>query len=224
MKKIFLLICSIVISGCAGTWDYTPRQYKTNEPATSSIQILKFSDARNEATNDTFKLGKFILHWVPFVLWSNVTDVYTPEGNLIKMSNMTEELAEATGAELTSSGLFENVFVMSEVKNSYADYTLKGTIIETHSSKTVSAYGLSFIGNIISLFGVPSGKVKNSITIKYTLTDKSGNKVFEKTYTENSSRPIFIYTELGKGIFKIQSRVYQNINKKLIKDLINIIK
>ena len=64
MKKIFLLICSIVISGCAGTWDYTPRQYKTNEPATSSIQILKFSDARNEATNDTFKLGKFILHWV----------------------------------------------------------------------------------------------------------------------------------------------------------------
>ena len=156
-------------------------------------------------------------------MWSNVTDDSSPEGDLIKMSSMTEVLPKATGMELSSTGLFKDVSVMHK-GNVSADYTLKGTIVDTHSSKSVSAYGLSFIGNAISLFGVPSGNVRNSMTVKYTLTDRSGRKVFEKSYTENSTRPIFIYTELDKGIFAIQSRVYQNINRRLVKDLRGIIK
>lgn len=225
MKKLLsLVVCSIIMSGCAAkNWNYTPTQYRTKNPGTANIQILKFTDARDVTVNDPFKTGKFFLQWVPFVLWSNVTDDSSPEGDLIKMSSMTEVLPKATGMELSSTGLFKDVSVMPK-GNVSADYTLKGTIVDTHSSKSVSAYGLSFIGNAISLFGVPSGNVRNSMTVKYTLTDRSGRKVFEKSYTENSTRPIFIYTELDKGIFAIQSKVYQNINRRLVKDLRGIIK
>lgn len=225
MKKfVLLLVCSLLFVGCsAANWDYTPRRYKTKNPGMASIQILKFADARDKSVNDTFKSGKFVLHLVPFVLWSNVTDVSVPEGNLIQMPSMTEVLPKSTGMELSGTGLFREVYVMPKGVATSADYTLMGTIIETHSSKTMSAYGLSFVGKILSVFGVPSGKINNSITVKYTLVDKTGRKVFEKLYVENSSRPIFIYTELGKASFGIQASVYQNINRRLIKDLRNII-
>ena len=224
MKKlVFLFVSSLLFSGCATkNWEYNPRQYKTKYPTNYSINVLKFSDERDTSVNDPFKPGKFALQWVPFVLWSNVTDVSSPEGSLINMSSMTEVLPQATGMELSSTGLFKNVSVMPK-SNVSADYTLRGSIINTHSSKTVTAYGLSALGNIISLFGVPSGNIRNSLSVKFTLNDKKGRTLFEKTYTENSWRPIFIYTELDKGVFSVQSKVYQIINERLVKDLRNII-
>ena len=77
MKKLaFLFVCTILFTGCsAKNWEYSPRAYKTKYPGTTSIQISKFSDARDKSVNDPFKGGKFALQWVPFVLWSNVTDV-----------------------------------------------------------------------------------------------------------------------------------------------------
>ena len=223
MKRLFtLIICALFLSSCSSTWDYTPRNWRTKNRTASTIQVSQFNDARNVVTNDVFKPGKFILHEVPLILWSNITDVDHPEGNVIEMPNMVSVLPKATATELSATGMFKDVFVMSE-KAGTADYTLKGTIIDTHSSKTISAYGLSVIGNMISLLGVPSGKVKNTMTVKYQLLDKNNKVIFDKTYTENSSRPIFIYTELSKSQFEIQSSIYQNINIRLIKDLSSVI-
>lgn len=208
----------IALSGCTSKWEYRPKSYSQDKTTEYSVQIPQFTDARAEGSEDVMKGGKFALQWVPFVVKSNVTDVHHPEGKLIDMSDMSTVFPKATGAELASSELFKTISVMPNNKEK-TDYTLKGTIVETHATKNVSAYGLSFAGNVLSLLGIPSGVARSSITVRFELIDKKGNVVFDKKYTEVSSRPVYIYNELSKKYFMQQSDVYQNINLHLIKDL-----
>jgi len=219
MKKIYTLItCLVVLCGCTSRWEYTPRQYKESEESKYSIQIPEFSDIRKEDTEDAFRGKEYAVHFLPIIPGTTVTNVHHPEGTLIDMPDMKTTLPEATAAELAGSGLFETISVLPQ-KEEKADYTLKGTIVETHSSKDIRAYGLSLIGKAISVLGIPSGVARNSMTIQFQLTDKNKKVVFERSYTENSSRPVFIYNELSKRHFAQQAEVYQNINRRLIKDL-----
>ena len=221
MKKIYsLIICAIALSGCStpAIWEYTPKEYTNKDEAKYSIQIPQFTDAREEAAEDVLKGGKVALHWAPLVLYSNVTDVHHPEESLVEISDMSTVFPQATGAELASSGLFKTISVLPSSKEK-TDYTLKGTIINTKATKTLTSYGLSFAGSAVSLLGIPSGIARNSITVQFQLVDKKGNVVFEKKYTDRSSRPVYVYTEFSKSYFAPQAEVYQHINRLLIKDL-----
>ena len=220
MKKILLIIAlGVLLTGCSVKWNYTPsvRQISDGE-SKYTINVQSFSDTRSDsAENDTIKAGKVILHWIPLVLWSNVTTVNKPEGNGIDMPSMTEVLPKNTATELTNSGLFKNVTLNS---NKSADYTLKGTIVETLTTRSATSYGLSFVGTLFEgIFWTPAGNAKNHMRIRFELVNKSGNVILSKEYRSSSWKPFFVYKLFSKSGIGLQSQLYQNINRQLVRDI-----
>lgn len=225
MKKIMsVIVLVMLLTGCAVKWNYTPAvQQVKNAESRYTINVQSFSDARSDSDeNDAIKAGKVILHWVPLVLWSNVTTVNKPEGNGIDMPSMTEVLPKNTATELANSGMFKSVDINT---NKQTDYTLKGTVIQTLTTRSATSYGLSFVGTLFEgIFWCPAGNVKNHMRIKFELVNnKNGKVILSKEYHSSSWRPFFVYKLFSKSGIGLQSRLYQNINRQLVNDIEKVI-
>jgi hypothetical protein len=94
----------------------------------------------------------------------------------------TEEVAQALAAEISNYSLFKEASFSPFERG--GDMVLRGAILSTKYESKVTGYGLGPVGNILWMFGLPVGTIKNDISLKLKLEDRMTRQVlWERTYS-----------------------------------------
>ena len=221
MKKIcFTIIVLMALSGCASVqgWKYTaePKIYKKQD-LNLTIAVPSLRDERiNE--NNAFKASGW-LALIPLVPYSTQSEFNVPEASPFLNFKPTEDFSKAITEELQNSSIFKEVYYSDRTKD--ADLILSGTLKESHIKKSWTFYGLSLPGDLLWLFGAPTGWVNNDIVIEYKLMDQNYKIYFEKTYTANVEFYNRYWTNPHE-IFRFESTL-KKISLELVDDIKAII-
>lgn len=210
MKKILpLFFIFLFCTGCAvQSWKYTsePKVWKYAD----SKYNLVVPPLRDSRENENSLSGYFI-SMIPLVPYAtstfNVPDVRMN-------SKPTEDFAKAIAEEIDNASIFKNSSFAFGKNN--GDLYLTGDLKSSQHFFTSTFYGLSPLGDILWVLGLPAGKYRFNIEIEFKLIDEKGKIYFCKSYKEEISNIVGIYYGLGKYSFE---ETLKKISLKLIQDL-----
>lgn len=210
MKK-FLSILFIVnlCTGCATQgWKYTsePKNYKKPE-SSYSLVVPPLRDARDSENSMT---GYFI-SMLPLVPYGTST-INVPD--LRMNAKPVEDFSKAIAEEIDSASIFKSsAFSYSKTG---ADLYLVGTLKSSQHIFNSTFYGLTPLGDLLWIVGLPAGKYYFNIEIEYKLLDNEDNVYFSKAYVEETSNIVGLYYGMGEYSFE---ETLKKISLNLVQDL-----
>ena len=210
MKKIIMLFTfAIFCSGCAMQgWKYTsePKIYK--QPISQySIAVPPLRDARDSKNS----MAGYFISMLPLVPYGTST-INTPDYRM--NVKPVEEFSKAIAEEIDNASIFKTSSFRFD--RTGADLYLVGNLKKSQHIYVSTFYGLTPVGDLLWVLGLPAGKYKFNITIEYKLIDSNYNEYFSKEYSSSSSEIIGLYYNLGSYKFE---ETLKKISLELINDL-----
>jgi len=216
---LYLVLAPLLLSGCSSvqTWKYTsePKIYKEQD-SNLSIAVPSLRDERPNSNSEN--VFGFLGAAIPLVPYGTVIDFNVPEGSRFFQFKPTEDFSKAITEELNNASIFKEVYYSDRTKD--ADLILIGTLKESRLKKSFTFYGLSFLGDLLWLFGAPVGWTNNDITIEYKLIDQKYRTYFEKAYSANIEFYNRYWTNPHE-IFRVEEAI-KKISLELVNDMKNI--
>lgn len=210
MKKIILyFIIPILCSSCAMQhWKYTsePKIYKKPESQYTLI-VPPLRDTRNNENS----LSGYFISMLPLIPYGT-SIVNIPDMRM--NAKPVEDFSKAVAEEIENASIFKSTsFSFSKTGG---DLYLVGTLKSTQHIFTSTFYGLTPVGDLLWVIGLPAGKYAFNIEIEYNLVDNEGNIYFSQSYSEETSNIVGLYYGLEEYNFE---ELLKTISLKLIKDL-----
>jgi len=220
---LLLIVCFawIAFSGCSTHMAFTypmnpPIRKLTSEPAAVKIAVLPTKDGRR-ANNRSATMS---FYWVPLMPFGWV-DYYRPEAsrtfNTIGMFNMDmeEDLAQAIAFHWQEAGVAKRVFFDFGGMVDQVDYVLESTLKESHYHGKIFTYGLSFIGPVLWVVGLPTGHSKVKFNLQLELKDRNGDVVWRDSIVENWSIIQGLYYNKGRDMEGLSINLQRGLDKSL---------
>jgi hypothetical protein len=186
-----LLACALAIllaAGCSTQigWVYEANSYPApKEAGTALAVVLPFEDRRENINEDRSAIAL-----IPLVPYGRV--IYHVPPGMELFIKPTEYFAKALADDLRASRRYKDAYFDSKVGD--ANFIFKGEILNTDFISEIYTYGLSAFCGFPWLLGLPVGKVTNDLSLKLACTDKSGDILFEKTYSADPyEKVIWLY-------------------------------
>lgn len=182
MKKLLsLLIFANILSGCASvqTWKYTSESPSYKEPILNKTIVVQ--PLRDERINENGAKASALLALIPLVPYSTLEEYNVPETSPFLNFKPIEDFPKAFSEEIRNASLFKESYFSDKTKD--ADFILAGTLKKSRITRTIAFYGLSLPGDLLWVFGAPTGWTLNDIEIEFKLIDKNYNVHFIKNYT-----------------------------------------
>ncbi len=226
-KASFLFALSFVVlmSGCStkAGWEYQPGATRiATTPVPAVVAVEHFQDQRG--TENSRYIYLCIIPLVPYCTSSykrpeNANGFLTEAAYNFRPS---DDLAEATAAELQQAGLFHEVYVTNRPADPNANLLLRGTIINTDWDGTTYSYLIGPYAGLFYLLGLPIGTVQDSLSLKLELVNNANGQVlwtheitqsYEKTegfyynYAEDFGYPQMFHDGIVPAIGSLQSFV-----------------
>ena len=89
----------------------------------------------------------------------------------------SDDLAQATSAELRQAGIFREVYVTDRTSDPNAQLAIRGNIISTDWDGTAYSYLLGPYAGLFYILGLPMGSVQDTLTLRLELVDNSNGQV-----------------------------------------------
>lgn len=232
-NKIVTYVCMwltyILCSGCSldkSHYTYVPGRMVDSfiSPLPVTICIHDLEDLRGSANEDN--VGLILLPGVPYIR----THYDRPEINgkfIVKGFKPTEDFAKALQIELKRNNVFSYVRLEQERGCKDADLIITGKINKASVDTLATLYGISLLGFVPTVLGLPQGKVYNTLNIQYEMRrtidgvlvwkgDIAGSwgKLFGVWYNYSSDEPYTgINLILSRGLHDKLSTLAEDIKK-----------
>ena len=217
MKLLQILLFTFALSGCIVTpinSAYKPENINLSKKTNLTVAVLPFVNNvqdQNSSQNGTCVLKQLVPGWL------YCTNYHRNDGGRRDFIKFMETMRNALVKDLQANNLFSNV-VIGEDKE--ADIYISANINEYSLTKKSTNYGISVLGYIIGVFGVPKGWALSNTDITYTVTNKNGKELMSKNYTEQASR---VYGYYYPSIISMGATL-KPINNNFLQDLVEVLK
>jgi hypothetical protein len=215
----------LLLAGCStkAGWQYQPSATSVGTtPVPVTVAVEHFQDQRGTENSRYFWLCAIPL--VPYCTASykrpeNANGFLTEAAYNFRPS---DDLAQATAAELRQANLFREVYVTDRTADPNAQLSIRGTIINTDWDGTAYTYLVSGYAGLFYILGLPMGAVQGALSLKLELVDNSNGQVlwtneitqsYEKTeglyynYAEDFGYPEMFRAGITPAIASLQSYV-----------------
>jgi hypothetical protein len=213
----------LLLAGCStkAGWEYQPSATRVAAtPLPVTVAVEHFQDQRGTENSRYFWVCAIPL--VPYC----TADYKRPEnanGFLTEAAynfRPSDDLAQATSAELRQAGLFREVYVTDRVSDPNAQLAIRGNIISTDWNGTAYSYLVSGYAFVFYVLGLPMGSVQDTLSLKLELVDNSNGQVlwaheitqsYEKTeglyynYAEDFGYPQMFRDGITPAIAELQN-------------------
>lgn len=218
MMHVCLLLSLILCGGCSWSLDQSHYVYipgeKLNEnmkPLPVTVVINTLDDLRG--TDRVEYIPFLILPIVPYVT-SHYDRPETSDKFDFKGLNPGVDFANALMHEMKQNNMFSDLSLVQQNDSKKADLIVTGKIYKANIDTTVTAYGLSILGTVPWIVGLPQGKVYNGLDIHYEMRRANDNAVVWKWDVKGtwSSTSFFYYNHF-------KDEPYTGMNEILRKNL-----
>jgi hypothetical protein len=140
---------------------------------------MPFRESRPSANRS----GTMFLYLIPLMPFGWL-DYERPEAAHMFMTissfgfDLDEDLGKAATRSLTDSTLFKRAYFTLGGELREADVVFQGVARSTRYDGKIYSYGLSVVGPLLWIFGLPLGSSKVSIDYGFELADRNGNIVW----------------------------------------------
>jgi hypothetical protein len=220
---LIVVALGLLLAGCStkAGWEYQPsatRVAATALPVTVAVE--HFQDQRGTENSRYFWLCA-----IPLVPYCNA-DYKRPEnanGFLTEAAynfRPSDDLAQATTAELRQSGLFRDVYVTDRISDPNAQLVIRGNITSTDWDGSAYSYLIGPYAGLFYILGLPIGTAQNTLSLNLQLVDNSNGTVlwthaisqsYEKTegfyynYAEDFGYPQMFHEGIAPAIASLQN-------------------
>ncbi len=213
----------LLLTGCStkAGWQYQPSATRVAAtPVPATVAVEHFEDQRGTENSRYFWVCAIPL--VPYC----TADYKRPEnanGFLTEAAynfRPSDDLAQATAAELRQAGLFREVYLTDRPSDPNAQLLIRGNIISTDWDGKAYSYLVSGYSFVFYLLGLPMGSVQDTLSLKLELVDNSNGQVlwtheitqsYEKTeglyynYAEDFGYPQMFHDGIAPAIASLQN-------------------
>ena len=170
----------LLLAGCStkAGWQYQPSASRVStSPAPATVAVEHFQDQRGTENSRYFWVC--VIPLVPYCSASykrpeNANGFLTEAAYNFRPS---DDLAQATAAELTQAGLFREVYVTNRTADPNAQVLIRGTIVSTGWDGSAYGYLVGPYAGVFYLLGLPIGSVQDTLSLKLELVDNSNGQV-----------------------------------------------
>lgn len=191
MKKLTLFVFALLLSGCIQS---RPFIYQKSEKIGDNLEklpvviaIRPFEDLR--PTENKASLACFF-PIVPYCEGIN----NRPE-NSESMSKTgfkaSETITNALLEEIKQNNIFNDVYISQRANEPDAKYLITGKIKATYIESHITFYGLSVMGDLLWLLGLPAGNYKLNFDMTMDLVDNSSKQVLSTHEIKGNKEVIF---------------------------------
>jgi len=186
------------------------------KPTELVIGVLPFREER-PVTN---RAATSLLYMIPLMPYGWVT-YERPEAarmfNTIAeyQFSVDEDLGKAAARSLEQSGLFRRVYFTLGGETREADYLFQGTARRTLYEGRIFSYGLSVVGPLLSLIGLPLGESINTIDLEYQLVDPDGRVAWSHTTSGEDSTIQGFFYNYGNDALNFATLMEKSMNEAL---------
>lgn len=179
-QSITVASAVLILSGCMGTFNYkvpkdAPVADKTYD---CTVRVDPFNDERP-------RIGGTGTMWVSYIpLMPFGWGFYNrPEDGKMFLSIQSfkfdpkDQLALAAQASLKRANIFNNIYYLVNAPQRKANLVFTGNIKSTKYSERIFTYGLSVVGPLLWLVGLPDGWTDNQLEIQFILKQPETNKI-----------------------------------------------
>ncbi|NVN93465.1 MAG: hypothetical protein HXX11_23110 [Desulfuromonadales bacterium] len=225
---LFLLICG----GCGASlynshYVYTPGDKFNNDMKSLPVNVgVKYlDDLRGNESKDNVSL--IFIPLIPYAKshYDRPETEYKFAGKGLKPN---EDFAKALVQEMEQNKLFKEVFLVQQEESKTADMIVTGRIKKASIETIVTSYGLSLLGFVPWIVGLPEGKVYNELDIEFEMRRTYDSKVVWKCnvkgdwnkiiafyYNQSKEDPFFGMNELlRKNLREGLSELAEDIKHK----------
>lgn len=169
-----------ILAGCStkAGWQYQPSATRVAAaPLPVTVAVEHFQDQRGTENSRYFWVC--VIPLVPYC----TSDYKRPEnanGFLTEASynfRPSDDLAQATSAELRQAGLFREVYVTDRTADPNAQLAIRGNITSTDWNGTAYSYLIGPYAGLFYILGLPMGTVQDTLTLRLELVDNSNGQV-----------------------------------------------
>lgn len=221
MKKIIIAFFAIVtLSACSSTqtWKYTSEPKILKKPDSNLSVVV--TPLRDERINENGGGATALLALIPLVPYSKLMELNVPEASPFLNFKPIDDFPKALSEEINNASLFKESFFSQRTND--ADLVLAGTLKESKIVKNWTFYGLSLPGDLLWVFGAPTGRTHNNIEIEFKLIDKRNyNIYFEKTYKTHEKFNNGYWTNPHE-YFRFE-KLFKKISLEVVEDLRQLI-
>jgi TolB-like protein len=223
LKNKLLLGLIVVLLQCSSpqSFSYTPTDHP--EPKVKlgkSIGILPFKDLR--PFEDRNRLI-FPFAIIPLILWQTIENERPIQYENAEIIEFESKLRHAIQNELESRKVFKEVFLDFPPIAKPIDYKVEIKLYSTKEKRIITMYGLSFLGIYISVLGIPSANVENTLILNVNLIDtKTNQSLFQKKYNEMQNR-FFSRHSYDSNKFQNEIDIVQRMFPEIANDIVNAI-
>ena len=179
-RFLIVLAFGLLLAGCAtkAGWQYQPSaSTASTTPLPVTVAVEHFQDQRGTGNSRYFFLC--VIPLVPYCSASykrpeNANGFLTETAYNFRPS---DDLAQATAAELRQAGLFREVYVTDRPSDPNAQLLLRGDIISTDWDGTAYAYLIGPYANLFYILGLPIGSVQDTLNLKLEPVDNANGHI-----------------------------------------------
>ena len=214
-----IVIISLCLSSCrTATFEYPPQQSQpfksAGDPLDITIAVVPFEDTR-ETENREFTFDMQYLPLVPF----GFTRLERPElsnrfTTISKFdSEPLDQFGRAAAYALEQAGLATKVYYAADGNTDGADFILQGKLRRIQYTARSITYGVSGIGKLFWLFGLPAGTAQNDVKFILDLVDPNGKIQWSYTHRAVQKQWLGLYYNYGKDMALFPSLTELGMNE-----------
>lgn len=228
-----MLVLTLSLSGCKTISKSTsltspPRvvpspieegQFPVLESYNLTVAVVPFTENRLDVNKST----RFYRYLIPLVPYGTAKYERPEEARIFNTvdefkSNIRENLTKILFGELKRSKIFNNVIYTSKTEGVNADLILGGEVNSTlYEGKTYS-YGVSFLGPVLWLVGLPAGSSYNKLNLTLHLKQSNSDELIW-SYTFNKEKTVLQGLYYNRGRDNNYINLMQDGMREIIEDL-----
>ncbi len=177
---VIVVALGLLLGGCStkAGWEYQPSATRVAAtPLPVTVAVEHFQDQRGTENSRYFWVC--VIPLIPYC----TSDYKRPEnanGFLTEASynfRPSDDLAQATSAELRQAGLFREVYVTDRTSDPNAQLAIRGNITSTDWDGTAYSYLIGPYAGLFYILGLPMGSVQDTLSLRLELVDNSNGQV-----------------------------------------------
>jgi hypothetical protein len=223
LNFLITVALGLLLAGCStrAGWQYQPSATKVaSTPLPVTVAVEHFRDQRGTENSRYFWVC--VIPLVPYC----TADYKRPEnanGFLTEAAynfRPSDDLAQATAAELSQAGMFREVYVTDRTSDPNAQLAIRGNITSTDWDGSAYSYLIGPYAGLFYILGLPMGSVQDTLSLNLELVDNSNGQVlwthaisqnYEKTeglyynYAEDFGYPQMFHDGIAPAIASLQN-------------------
>ena len=201
--SILSVLCVLLLFGCVGPKPYVYEPSKKIEQVNKiplKLGIVPLKDERG--MENRLQMLCFFLPLVPYC----EIDLERPEnfeGGSALGFKASDDFAKAFVEEIKQNNIFKDVFFTQNENDINADIIMSGTIRTAKINQKITFYGLTVVGDLLWLLGLPAGNMTTSLDLDYKINKLSDKTtIWNYTIKDSKERTSGIYYGKPEGIFE----------------------